>query len=69
MRQIGLIHHHARMRGAIIPIVVHRTQNIREYSTTDYLIMSKNHNMIVANLTDDYAKGLIASEMSECNPE
>jgi len=44
MRQIGLIHHHARMRGAIIPIVVHRTQNIREYSTTDYLIISKNHN-------------------------
>lgn len=47
MCQSGLVYHHARVRirGAFIPIVVHRAQNIREYSATDHSsrIISRNH--------------------------
>lgn len=42
MRQISLIHHHAftQIGSAVLPIVVHRDQNIREYSTIDYRSVS-----------------------------
>lgn len=47
MRQTGLARHQARVRvrGAIVPVVVHRNQNIGKYSATDHSsqIMSRNH--------------------------
>lgn len=46
MCQSGLACHQARVqiRGAIIPVVVHRAQNIREYSADhSSRIMSRNH--------------------------
>lgn len=37
MRQISLAchHGHVRIRGAIVPVIFHRVQDIREYSAID----------------------------------
>lgn len=49
MRQISLVRHHAFMEigPAVLPIVVHRDQNIRKYSITDHQSVSSLKSFLI----------------------